>query len=80
MSIMDDNIQFDSEFLIRTANAKMPFGKYKDRFLMDLPIAYLEWFSLKGFPKGELGNQLTTVYDIKLNGLDKLLTPLRKKQ
>ena len=30
--------------LTELANARMPFGKYKDRYLVDLPEAYLVWF------------------------------------
>ena len=58
---------------------KMPFGKYKDTILADLPISYLEWFMRSGgFPKGKLGMQLATIYEIKLNGLMDLLKPLRR--
>lgn len=56
---------------------KMPFGKYKGRVLCDLPVEYLEWFARKGFPPGNMGMLLSTVYEIKLNGLEYLLTPLR---
>ena len=58
----------------------MPFGRFEGRILADLPVSYLEWFLRNGgFPKGKLGMQLSTVYEIKLNGLEFLLTPLRKK-
>lgn len=57
---------------------RMPFGKYKGRPLCDLPISYLEWFANKGFPKGKLGMLLSTIYEIKLNGLDHLLEPIKK--
>jgi len=57
---------------------KMPFGKYKDRLLCDLPETYLVWFHSKGFPPGKLGELLGTLYEIKLNGLEYLLQPLRK--
>ncbi len=57
---------------------KMPFGKYKGRTLCDLPISYLEWFAGKGFPKGKLGMLLSTIYEIKLNGLEQLLDPIKK--
>ena len=68
------------EILKEICVVKMPFGKYKDRILMDLPISYLEWFLRKGgsFPAGKLGMQLSTVYEIKLNGLEDLIKPLRK--
>ncbi|MFC4164953.1 DUF3820 family protein [Epilithonimonas zeae] len=57
---------------------RMPFGKYKETILADLPISYLEWFIRNGgFPKGKLGMQLSTIYEIKLNGLMDLLKPLR---
>ncbi|KMQ66729.1 hypothetical protein ACM46_04265 [Chryseobacterium angstadtii] len=55
----------------------MPFGKYKGIVLADLPISYLEWFNRKGMPPGKLGMQLSTVYEIKLNGLMELLIPIR---
>ncbi|MGS0748209.1 DUF3820 family protein [Halpernia sp. GG3] len=66
------------EILQEICVQKMPFGKYKDYILADLPMYYLEWFQRKGMPPGKLGMQLSTVYEIKLNGLDDLLKPLRK--
>ncbi|WP_426479974.1 DUF3820 family protein [Chryseobacterium sp. CBSDS_008] len=56
---------------------KMPFGKYEGTVLADLPISYLEWFNRSGMPKGKLGMQLSTVYEIKLNGLMDILAPIR---
>ena len=69
----------DPEILIRLARTKMPFGRYKDRLLIDLPERYLVWFSSQGFPEGQLGDMLRMVYEIKLNGLEYLLKPLRGK-
>lgn len=63
--------------LTRLANARMPFGKYKDRLLMDLPDSYLVWFKGQGFPPGRLGEMLAAVLEIKSNGLEHLLIPLR---
>jgi uncharacterized protein (DUF3820 family) len=74
-----DNSTPNPNILEELVTVKMPFGKYKDRLLCDLPDAYVEWFSRKGFPKGKLGIQLGTLYEIKLNGLSYLLDPLRKK-
>lgn len=66
------------QILKEICEAKMPFGKYKETILADLPISYLEWFIRNGgFPQGKLGMQLATVYEIKLNGLMDLLKPLR---
>ena len=62
--------------LLKLARAKMPFGKYKGRLLIHLPEPYVVWYSQKGFPKGELGQMLRCIYEIKLNGLEYLFKPL----
>ena len=67
----------DSELLYQLVKMEMPFGKYKGTLLCNLPVSYLEWFQRKGFPKGKLGMLLATLYEIKLNGLDYLLKPLK---
>lgn len=68
----------DPNLLVQLVHTQMPFGKYKGTLLCDLPVSYLEWFEQKGFPDGKLGVQLQTIYEIKLNGLEDLLVPLRK--
>jgi uncharacterized protein len=68
----------DSTILMQLVSVKMPFGKYKDVLLCDIPVHYLEWYQQKGFPPGKLGMQLATLYEIKINGLEHLLKPLRK--
>ncbi len=73
---METPYDFDPDFLVRLANARMPFGKYSGRLLIDLPEAYVVWFSHKGYPKGELGEQLAALYAVKENGLEPLLRPL----
>lgn len=60
------------------AFAKMPFGKYKDYFLSDLPEHYLVWFRQKGFPNGKLGMQMQSVLELKINGLEHILRKIRK--
>ena len=69
--------QPDPDLLMQLVKMKMPFGKYKDRLLCDLPVSYLEWFQRKGFPKGKLGALLETMYEIKINGLEGSLQPLK---
>jgi len=69
----------DAAFLERLANARMPFGKYAGALLIDLPEAYVVWFSRKGYPAGELGEQLRSLYAIKENGLESLLRPLVRR-
>ena len=68
----------DSELLYQLVKMEMPFGKYKGTLLCNLPVSYLEWFQRKGFPKGKLGMLLATMYEIKMNGLEYLLSPLKK--
>jgi uncharacterized protein len=70
--------QPNSELLLQLVKMEMPFGKYKGTVLCNLPVSYLEWFNRKGFPKGKLGILLQTLYEIKINGLEYLLTPLKK--
>jgi len=58
----------------------MPFGRFNGRLLCDLPVSYLEWFKRQGgFPTGKLGQQLDTVYEIKLNGLEDIIFELKKR-
>ena len=67
----------DSNILKELVTFKMPFGKYKGVIICNLPEPYLVWFYQKGFPEGKLGMMLSTIYEIKLNGLEYLLKPLR---
>lgn len=69
---------FDKEILPKIANTKMPFGKYKGTYLIDLPEYYLTWFAQQGFPQGKLGEMLALTLEIKSNGLTGLVKPLRK--
>lgn len=68
------------EKLIEFANYKMPFGKFKNYYLVKLPEEYLIWFSRKGFPKGKLGELLQLALEIRQNGLEHLILPLIKKK
>ncbi|BBB30536.1 DUF3820 family protein [Neptunomonas japonica] len=71
-------MSFQPQQLKKLATMKMPFGKYAGRILVDLPEPYICWFEKKGFPSGELGDLLRTLYEIKLNGLEYLLQPLKE--
>ena len=71
---MENNQQHALEIL---ANTKMPYGKFKGRYLIDLPEHYIVWYNNKGFPKGKLGDQLRLVYELQLNGLEDLVRKLR---
>ncbi len=65
-----------NEELIKLANMRMPYGKYKGQFLVHIPEPYYVWLRQKGFPAGKLGMQLQQMYEIKVNGLERLIYPL----
>ncbi len=73
----NDASNVNPQVLMELVRTRMPFGKYKDRFLYDLPESYLVWFHQKGFPPGKIGTQLSAIYEIKINGLEYLLKPLK---
>lgn len=75
-----ESLHPDPQLLVALVRMKMPFGKYKNTTLCDLPIAYLEWFKKAGFPQGKLGVLLATLLEIKINGLDQLLATLKKME
>lgn len=67
----------EPEHLLKLANQRMPFGKYKGRVLIDLPEEYLLWFAQKGWPAGELGQLLALTLEIHREGCDGLLRDSR---
>jgi uncharacterized protein (DUF3820 family) len=69
----------NKQALIDLANARMPFGKYQGKLLIEIPEPYYVWYRQKGFPQGKLGDQLAMMYEIKDNGLEKLIWPLVAK-
>ena len=69
----------DPKALRELAHAKMFFGKYKDRYLSEIPEYYLIWYRQKGFPEGKLGEQLAQVTELKVNGMEHILRSIRSK-
>ena len=68
----------NNKILREIITTPMPYGKYKGTIIADLPIYYLEWFSTQGFPKGKLGMLLSTVLEIKTNGLQEIIDNLKQ--
>lgn len=64
--------------LVELANARMPFGRFSGRYVIDLPDAYLVWFRQRGFPDGAIGRMLEAAYEIRMNGLETMVREFRK--
>lgn len=71
---------FSEEDLLHIARNTMPFGKYSGRLIIDLPEPYLLWFKQKGWPSGKLGEWLQLTLEIKINGLESLVEPLKEEK
>jgi uncharacterized protein len=67
------------EQLIKLAHTKMPYGKYEGKYLIDLPEYYLVWLQNNRLPKGQLGDQLKLVYELRLNGLETLVRSIKNQ-
>ena len=67
------------EALIGLAHYRMPFGKYKGKYLTELPESYMVWFRQQGFPSGKLGEMLQSAMEIKENGLEDLIRNIRRE-
>jgi len=65
--------------LLDLVRMQMPYGKYKGYLICNIPESYLLWYKDKGFPKGKLGDLMSTMFEIRVNGLEYLLTPLKGK-
>jgi uncharacterized protein len=73
-------LNLDKDILLESLTYPMPFGKYKNMMICNLPVSYLEWFLNKdGFPKGKLGDMMTMIYQIKLNGLEEIIEKLKNR-
>ena len=66
------------ERLLDLARTRMPFGRYRGRLLIDLPEPYVVWFRKQGLPRGRIGELLALLYEVKANGLEHLIQPLRE--
>jgi uncharacterized protein (DUF3820 family) len=71
-------MSMDPGILNDLVTVTMPYGRYKGRLICDIPEYYLVWYQNKGFPAGKIGTLLSLMYEIKLNGLEYLLKPLKK--
>lgn len=72
-----DHLGFSQDDLLKLARWTMPFGKYAGRALVDLPEEYLFWFQKNEFPQGELGKLMKLCLELKIEGLDSVIRPLK---
>ena len=70
----------DPTLLLDLVKMQMPYGKYKGYLICNIPESYLLWYKDKGFPKGKLGDLMATMFEIRVNGLEYLLMPLKNQQ
>jgi len=70
----------DPSLLLDLVKMQMPYGKYKGYLICNIPESYLLWYKDKGFPKGKLGDLMATMFEIRVNGLEYLLTPLKNQR
>ncbi len=68
----------DKQALIELAHYRMPFGKYKGKYLVNLPEYYYTWFKQRGFPQGKLGKMMQQMYEIKVNGLEDIIRTVQQ--
>ena len=73
----DDATTGTGDDLRQALLAKMPFGRFQGERLMNLPFAYLCWFEREGWPRGKLGAQMATIYELQHNDYP-LLVELRR--
>lgn len=80
MQVGKDTLIGNPEMLMKLVRMRMPFGRYRGRLLCELPEPYVAWFHRKGFPPGEIGTLLSLLFEIRLNGLEYLLKPIRNAE
>jgi uncharacterized protein (DUF3820 family) len=73
-------LDYNPESLIKLKTMKMPYGKYRGISLIDLPEPYVVWYYDNNLPqsssRNELGNLMSELYEIKVNGLESLVKSL----
>jgi len=72
-------LDFNPQSLMQLNTTPMPFGKYKGIALIDLPEPYVVWMFENNLPNGQLGQLISELYEIKVNGLESLVKSIKSK-
>lgn len=74
------------EVLAAIGRMYMPFGMFGPQHyppkgvpICDLPIEYLAWWELRGYPKGRLGHLMRVVYEARAAGGDAIFSVIRHR-
>lgn len=73
-------VRMQAQDLVKLTTHIMPYGKYQGLKLCELPEHYVSFMINKALPKGQLGELITLLNEIQINGLMYLLTPLKEKR
>ena len=73
------DLGFGPEDLEALFEMQMPYGRYRGRFLIDLPEEYLLWFERSSFPNGNLGRWMRLSLGIKRHGAEPAVKQVRTR-
>lgn len=70
----------DPELLYCVLSWRMPFGRHETWPLLDLPEPYVVWMHRNAQLEGKLGKVMALLYEIKVNGLERLLEQITPEE
>lgn len=70
-------MNYSTKSLKQLNTFKMPYGKFRGITLIDLPEPYVIWYVENIEGKGELQTLFKELYEIKVNGLEKIVKAIK---
>ena len=84
---MPDDLSELYKALAEAASTRMPFGRFDPQGIppgglriCELPFEYLKTFVKNGFPHGRIGELMSVVYRMKLDGAEEVFQQFLKNQ